>query len=117
MPCRVSLLLVELSATREEHLADALDTIQGAMICVHVGAKSCFVRILRGSPHLTSNSKTHWATWLGCTYGVGAAGWILSEAVPFFGSLVSDVHPIIAEKNAYRLIGAQVSLVGAVGFA
>jgi len=35
--------------------------------------------------------------WLGCTYGTGLLGWILSEAVPFFSSLVS--------------------LIGAVGFA
>ena len=96
---------------------DAFLISKGAMICVHVGAKSCFVRILRGSPHLTSNSKTHWATWLGCTYGVGAAGWILSEAVPFFGSLVSTNLRIAWRKNAEYLSAPQVSLVGAVGFA
>jgi hypothetical protein len=71
--------------------------IAGAMICVHVAGKSLFVRILRNTPHLTSNTKTHWAVWLGCTYGTGLLGWILSEAVPFFGSLVS--------------------LIGALGFA
>lgn len=71
--------------------------IAGAMICVHVAAKSLFVRILRDTHHLTSNTKTHWAVWLGCTYGTGLLGWILSESIPFFGSLVS--------------------LIGAVGFA
>ena len=63
--------------------------IAGAMICVHVAAKSLFVRALRGTHHLTENTKTHWAVWLTCTYGTGLAGWILSEAIPFFGSLVS----------------------------
>ena len=41
--------------------------IASAMICVHVAAKSVFVRILRNTHHLTSNTKTHWAVWLGCT--------------------------------------------------
>lgn len=67
------------------------------MICVHVAAKSLFVRILRNTHHLTSNTKTHWVVWLGCTYGTGLLGWILSEAISFFSSLVS--------------------LIGALGFA
>ncbi|KAE9981418.1 hypothetical protein EG327_006226 [Venturia inaequalis] len=71
--------------------------IAGAVICVHIAGKSLFVRILRNTHHLTSNTKTHWAVWLACTYSTGFLGWILAEAVPFFGSLVS--------------------LIGAVGFA
>ncbi|KAF2763847.1 hypothetical protein EJ03DRAFT_379103 [Teratosphaeria nubilosa] len=63
--------------------------IATGMICVHISAKSVFVRLLRGTRHLTENTKTHWAVWLSCTYGTGAAGYILSEAVPFFSSLVS----------------------------
>lgn len=63
--------------------------IVGAMILVHVAAKSLFVKLLRGTKHLSANTKTHWAVWLSCTYGVGLVGWILSEAVPIFSSLVS----------------------------
>jgi hypothetical protein len=75
----------------------SLGLIAGATICVHVAGKSLFVRILRNTHHLTSNTKTHWAVWLSCTYGTGLLGWILSEAIPFFSSLVS--------------------LIGALGFA
>ncbi|OQV05494.1 hypothetical protein CLAIMM_10221 [Cladophialophora immunda] len=63
--------------------------IAGTMICVHVAGKSIFVRILRNTHHLTQNTKTHWAVWLSCTYGTGLLGWILCEAIPFYGSLVS----------------------------
>ncbi|KAH9809204.1 N amino acid transport system protein [Teratosphaeria destructans] len=63
--------------------------IATGMICVHISAKSVFVRLLRGTRHLTENTKTHWMVWLSCTYGTGAAGYVLSEAVPFFSSLVS----------------------------
>lgn len=71
--------------------------IASAMICTHVAGKSLFVRILRDTHHLTSNTKTHWIVWLSCTFGSGLLGWILSEAIPFFSSLVS--------------------LIGALGFA
>ncbi|EXJ89997.1 hypothetical protein A1O3_03065 [Capronia epimyces CBS 606.96] len=63
--------------------------IAGTMICIHVAGKSVFVRILRNTRHLTENTKTHWAVWLSCTYGTGCLGWILCEAIPFYGSLVS----------------------------
>lgn len=63
--------------------------IAGAMICVHVASKSLFVRALRGTHHLTENTRLHWLVWLTCTYGTGLAGWVLSEAIPFFSSLVS----------------------------
>jgi len=63
--------------------------IAGAMICVHTVAKSLFVRLLKGSRHLTEDTPIHWLVWLACTFGTGLIGWILSEAIPFFGSLVS----------------------------
>lgn len=59
------------------------------MICVHVPAKSIFVRLLRGTRHLTENTITHWAVWLTCTSACGFVGWLLAEAIPFFTSLVS----------------------------
>lgn len=59
------------------------------MICVHVPAKSLFVRLLRGTHHLTENTVKHWVVWLSCTTACGLAGWLLAEAIPFFTSLVS----------------------------
>lgn len=47
------------------------------------------MRLLRNKHHLTSNTKTHWAVWLACTYGTGILGWLIAEAIPFFTSLVS----------------------------
>ncbi|KAK4689052.1 hypothetical protein P7C73_g1057, partial [Tremellales sp. Uapishka_1] len=58
-------------------------------IYTHVGAKMIFVRVLRGSEHLTSHSFTHWATWLGCVGGCVFISFILAEAIPFFGDLVN----------------------------
>ncbi|ETS86274.1 hypothetical protein PFICI_00102 [Pestalotiopsis fici W106-1] len=63
--------------------------IAGGMICVHISGKSVFVRVLRGSRHLTANTWQHWTVWLASTYGTGLIGWLICEAIPFYGSLVS----------------------------
>lgn len=38
--------------------------LASAVIYLHVAAKYLFVRFLRNSKHLQSNSVVHWATWL-----------------------------------------------------
>lgn len=52
-------------------------------------AKYILVRVLRGSKHLNSNSKTHWAIWLSCTVGTALIAYIIASGIPNFGSLVS----------------------------
>lgn len=52
-------------------------------------AKNVFVRLLRGTEHLTSNSFKHWATWLGCTGTVALIAYLIASAVPEFSSLIS----------------------------
>lgn len=65
--------------------------LASGMICVHVSGKSVFVRVLRGSKHLTANTWQHWAVWLASTFGTGCLGWLICEAIPFYGSLVSII--------------------------
>lgn len=55
----------------------------------HVAAKYLFVRILRRSKHLQSNSAVHWATWLSCTFGLAALAFLLAQAIPVFNYLVA----------------------------
>lgn len=54
-------------------------------------AKHIFVRILRGSKHLTSNTLTHWATWLSSTFAVSLSAYLIASGIPNFGSLVALV--------------------------
>lgn len=49
-----------------------------------IAAKYIFVRILRNSRHLQSNTVIHWMTWLGCTYSIGAISFIYAEGIPIF---------------------------------
>lgn len=54
-----------------------------------VSSKYVFVRILRGSKHLSANTFTHWATWLSCSFGVSAVAYILASSIPVFNGIVS----------------------------
>lgn len=60
-----------------------------ACLYLHVAAKYLFVRILRNSKHLQSNTVVHWSTWLGCTCGLCAVAWVLASAIPIFNYLIS----------------------------
>lgn len=63
--------------------------IVSACLYLHVAAKYLFVRILRESRHLQSNSAVHWGTWLGCVVGLSSVAFILAEAIPIFNYLVA----------------------------
>ncbi|KAL0579326.1 hypothetical protein V5O48_002659 [Marasmius crinis-equi] len=56
---------------------------------LHVAAKYLFVRILRNSRHLQSNTAVHWVTWLGCTISLGAISFVLACAIPIFTYFIS----------------------------
>ncbi|GAA5909125.1 hypothetical protein JCM6882_001196 [Rhodosporidiobolus microsporus] len=72
---------------------------------VHLPAKWIFVRILRNSYHLTHSTPTHWAVWLGCTFGCLMFAYIIASAIPVFngllgliGALFSVLLALIAES-------------------
>ncbi|OCF36058.1 hypothetical protein I317_01847 [Kwoniella heveanensis CBS 569] len=62
-----------------------------AILCQHLAAKYFFVRLLRGTEHLQSKTKTHWITWLGSVTLIGIISFIVAEAIPFFGTLIGLV--------------------------
>ncbi|ETS79873.1 hypothetical protein PFICI_07402 [Pestalotiopsis fici W106-1] len=63
--------------------------IISAALFNHTGAKYVFVRILRDSPHLQTNSFVHWGTWLGVNFVLGILSWVLAEAIPIFNYLIA----------------------------
>ncbi|EFZ02428.2 Amino acid transporter, transmembrane [Metarhizium robertsii ARSEF 23] len=40
------------------------------LLAIHLAAKSIFVRVLRNSKHLASNTPKHWTVWLGSTFTI-----------------------------------------------
>lgn len=62
--------------------------IIGVGIYQHVAAKYLFVRFLRGTRHLQSNTVVHWSTWLGINIALGSAAFVVAEAVPILNYLL-----------------------------
>ncbi|CAJ0551146.1 Ff.00g110760.m01.CDS01 [Fusarium sp. VM40] len=79
--------------------------IAGATINAHVTGKYAFVRILRGSKHLTANTVVHWATWLGLTFTTAFVAYIIASAIPVFGSLVSLVGALLGTLQTFQPYG------------
>ncbi|KAM0414700.1 hypothetical protein ACHAPT_013439 [Fusarium lateritium] len=79
--------------------------IVSALLDIHFAAKYVFVRLLRGSKHLTSNSLTHWATWLGCTFGGTLIAYLIASGIPVFGGLVSLVGALLGTLQSFQPMG------------
>ncbi|CDM29575.1 hypothetical protein CBS147339_4509 [Penicillium roqueforti] len=75
------------------------------MLFVHLPAKFVFVRALRGSKHLTSNSMVHWGSWIGCTAAVGIISYVIASAIPVFDSLVSLIGALLGTFMCFQPMG------------
>jgi Transmembrane amino acid transporter protein. len=62
-----------------------------AILWSHIAAKYWFVRILRGTRHLQSNTVTHWTFWVGSMTVTVVFGFIIVGVVPFFDDFLSLV--------------------------
>lgn len=65
-------------------------------------AKYVFLRAMRGSPHLTSNSFIHWAAWLGCTAGVTIIAYVIASGIPVFDGLVSLIGALLGTMMCFQ---------------
>ncbi|KAF4123043.1 Transmembrane amino acid transporter protein [Geosmithia morbida] len=71
-------------------------------IFLHLPAKYIFVRILRGSRHLSANTAVHWGTWLGCTVGTTLIAYLIASGIPIFGDLVSLIGAFLGASLGYQ---------------
>lgn len=62
-----------------------------AILWSHIAAKYAFVRILRGTRHLQSNTVQHWAVWSSASFVTVIFGYIIVSVVPFFDNFLSLV--------------------------
>ncbi|KAF4920459.1 N amino acid transport system protein [Colletotrichum viniferum] len=75
------------------------------LLLAHVSSKYLFVRFLRNSKHLASNSFVHWATWLGCNFGVCLLAYILASAIPVFNGIVSLSGALFGTLLSFQPMG------------
>lgn len=78
------------------------DSSNTSLTHIQLPAKYIFIRALRDSKHLNSNSKTHWVVWIGCTFGTGLIAYIIASAIPIFGSLVSLIGALCITFLAFH---------------
>ncbi|KAH8424883.1 uncharacterized protein LDX57_002627, partial [Aspergillus melleus] len=79
--------------------------IVSTIVVLHFPSKYIFVRILRGSRHLTSNSFIHWATWLGCTFAITVSSYLIASGIPIFGELVSLIGALLGTFLSFQPMG------------
>ncbi|RSM01842.1 hypothetical protein CDV31_011192 [Fusarium ambrosium] len=75
------------------------------IVVLHFPSKFLFVRLLRGSNHLTSNTVIHWGTWLGCTAGVTVVAYLIASGIPVFGGLVSLIGALFGTLMSFQPYG------------
>ncbi|KAK7428271.1 hypothetical protein QQZ08_005168 [Neonectria magnoliae] len=61
-------------------------------LVIHLPGNYIFIRLLRGSKHLTANTMVHWSTWLACAGSVTVVAYLVASGIPVFGGLVSLVE-------------------------
>ncbi|KAL4894978.1 transmembrane amino acid transporter protein-domain-containing protein [Aspergillus ambiguus] len=66
-----------------------------AVLWSHIAAKYWFVRILRGTRHLQSNTVTHWCVWSGSMSMTVIFAFVIVGVVPFFDDFLSLVGALV----------------------
>jgi amino acid transporter len=79
--------------------------IVSTTLLTHYPAKYVFVRTLRNTRHLASNTTTHWVCWLACTFGVATIAYIIASAVPVFGGLISLIGALFGTFMCFQPMG------------
>ncbi|KAJ5797389.1 amino acid transporter [Penicillium pulvis] len=79
--------------------------IVSTMLLIHLPSKYIFLRLLKGSRHLTANTVTHWMTWISCTFIIAMISYIIASAIPVFSGLVSLVGALLGTLMSFQPMG------------
>ncbi|GLA53663.1 hypothetical protein AnigIFM63604_010963 [Aspergillus niger] len=75
------------------------------VLFLHLPSKHIFMRILRGSRHLTAQTPTHWIAWIGSTFSIAVIAYIIASSIPVFSDLVSLVGALLATSLCFQPMG------------
>ncbi|KAJ3515165.1 hypothetical protein NM208_g14999 [Fusarium decemcellulare] len=76
-----------------------------AMLMIHLPAKFIFIRVLRGSKHLTANTSVHWMTWIGITLLTTVIAYVIASGIPIFGELIALVGALLGPLMSFIPMG------------
>ncbi|KXH61465.1 transmembrane amino acid transporter [Colletotrichum salicis] len=79
--------------------------IVSAAVLFHLPSMHVFVRIPRGSKHLTANTSTQWSTWIGCTFSVALVAYLVASGISVFNSLISLIGALLGTLICFQPMG------------
>ncbi|KAG7433101.1 N amino acid transport system protein [Fusarium oxysporum f. sp. raphani] len=79
--------------------------VVATFITISTVSKFFFVRILRGSHHLSSNTFIHYATWFGCVGFTIVVAYLIASGIPIFDRLVSLVGTLLGTLMVFQPVG------------
>lgn len=79
--------------------------VASCMLFVHMPAKTIFMRFMRGTRHLSSNTPIHWMAWLGCTLTITIVAYLVGSGIPVFDQLLSLVGALLATVTCFQPSG------------
>ncbi|KAF1352195.1 amino acid transporter [Delphinella strobiligena] len=84
----------------------ALPTIViAAVIYIHVAAKYVYLRIFRGTRHMSANSFLALGSWIGIIAVISVIAFVIAESIPNFNALLSLIASLFASWFTYALSG------------
>ena len=78
--------------------------IAGVVIC-HVGAKTVYVRLFRGTNTMSERSFKSYGTWVLITFVMWAIAWVIAEAIPVFNDLLNMIAAAFCSWFSFGLEG------------
>lgn len=82
-----------------------MSLIQAFADTLQFSSKYMFVRILRGTEHLTANTFKHWVTWFSCTLAVTVSSYLIASGIPIFSNLVSLIGALLGTLMSFQPMG------------
>ncbi|CAG8204200.1 unnamed protein product [Penicillium olsonii] len=79
--------------------------IVSSTMSTHLASKHIFLRILRGSRHVTADTMTHWVTWLGSVFTVSIVAYCIASGIPVFDNLVSLIGAFLGTLMCFQPLG------------
>ncbi|CAI6338781.1 unnamed protein product [Periconia digitata] len=85
----------------------ALPTILLAgVIYGHVASKYVYVRLFRGTKHMSTRTPLALGTWAGITFVFWLIAWIIAQSIPSFSTLLGLISALFASWFTYGMSGA-----------
>jgi len=85
--------------------SSSLQIIIAGVIYGHVTAKLVYVRLFRGTPHMSTNTLLGFGSWVAITGIFWLLAFIIAESMPNFKSLLALISSLFASWFTYGLSG------------